>query len=446
MIMKIRFGIICVFFVLIAQSRSQTPVQAATEIMELKNNLSPEMFEEFSRIVTAASSTGTKENLHTTTCTTQECLAAALRTPENARTLILKALALEQTDPALSEEAKKIISTALQIKSQDKHSGERGVLPFDGRRIKLVKPTSLATAASLQSPQSSAEPKIAPAETLPSNARSRPEFEAIRKNRPVIDGKEAERVADLTNEIKTGESTTGSGRITAERVAAAMHGGAAIYWSKPEPYKYSATSVGVTFTPETPPLQASELKQLYKSSSFIVHFGEVPQGPKFDEITQGFLGRTVIHEMGSANDTSEKITNAIELSNVRLSPNTTKIFNALPYERNGKCSQAELKRMRILGNRQAWESLNKQINALSVGWQSYAANKADILKELETGTNQDLIIYAHFDGTYLYLPGAEGEKISLSEIEAVRRREDSLAARRTIILAACGTAVKKNRI
>lgn len=190
------------------------------------------------------------------------------------------------------------------------------------------------------------------------------------------------------------------------------------------------------------PLDAAALKALYASGAPVVHLGDVPPASQLREITGGESDQTVIRKKSSVNQDAKSIARATMLASRPLSPENTVIFNALPQERDAAASKQERSRMQIVGTGEAWGSLNDGIERASEGFKSQTASKAALLEEFRTGTSNVVVIYAHFDGTRLHLPGKEGSlgdnSISLEELSQIDR--SGQPANRLVILVACNTA------
>jgi hypothetical protein len=110
--------------------------------------------------------------------------------------------------------------------------------------------------------------------------------------------------------------------------------------------------------------------------------------------------------------------------------------------------------MQIGGDTKAWKNINGRIADVSDKAQSSekiqakVATKKELLDELEYGSSDVIIVYAHYDDVHqrLHLPGGSGENhanlsdhsISVDEIAKLNRTAG--AQNRVIILASCSTA------
>jgi len=87
-----------------------------------------------------------------------------------------------------------------------------------------------------------------------------------------------------------------------------------------------------------------------------------------------------------------------------------------------------------------WADLNKRINDLANRFPAQVADKKTLLDELHYGDSPFILIYAHFDGERLYLPGVDGDTLSVDEIATIHRANDPTVRERVIVLVACSTA------
>jgi len=271
--------------------------------------------------------------------------------------------------------------------------------------------------------------------TLPAPAQAHPE---LPPERPKID---SERVPDPT----TGK-LPGNGNLSPQaRDAAkdAFNRPKVVLWKKTgslENYhQYRAFEVDQSGGAERP-LSLQGLDNLYKSGSPVVNTGDMPRGEDWRKYVFSHSDQVVIHEKASANRDPAAVAHATELAARPLDRRATRIFNALPQETDPASSFLERTRMGIGGSQAAWQTMNAQIKSVSRGFASQVADKKALLDELHYGSASVVVIYAHFDGTRLYLPGSNGDSLSVEEIARVDRTRDPAARERVIILAACSTA------
>jgi hypothetical protein len=181
----------------------------------------------------------------------------------------------------------------------------------------------------------------------------------------------------------------------------------------------------------------------------IIHTGWYPRGDNWDVYLRSQSG--VIHLDGSANVGIDQVLRAAQLGNVPLSGSNTIVFNALPYETARIPSLKELSRMEVSLRRSDWIDLNRRIDdaqdpltgtVFAKVYSRATATKMALLNELRDGDSNVLLIYAHFDGVNLVLPGSMGGEISMDELRALHRT-DGLhrpSRDRVVVLASCNAA------
>ena len=199
-------------------------------------------------------------------------------------------------------------------------------------------------------------------------------------------------------------------------------------------------------------LSTQELDKIYSTGQTVVNSGDVPSGQNWHAYTADKGDFTVVHEKGSANSTWDAVSGAVALGDQPLNPQRAVIFNALPHETELRASQREHMRMQIGGSTKAWKDLNDRIAHASDKIQSKVATKKELLDELAHGNADVIVVYAHFDGERLHLPGGSAANhenlsdysISVDEIAKIDRATNSSpgngARNRVIVLASCSTA------
>lgn len=210
---------------------------------------------------------------------------------------------------------------------------------------------------------------------------------------------------------------------------------------------YAAYDVSPFLAPSQRPLASDQLHALYNSGAAIVNSGDVPNGANWAALTGNKGAVTVIHEKDSLNSNWNQISQATALGDRPLPPEQTVIFNALPQETTPLASEHELRRMNIVGSTAAWKQLNEQIRRTSAGIHSQVATRQALLSELTNGSSDVIVVYAHFDGKLLHLPGGSAANharladytISLEDLAAINRTAKP-AKNRVIVLASCSTA------
>lgn len=189
-------------------------------------------------------------------------------------------------------------------------------------------------------------------------------------------------------------------------------------------------------------LTFDDFQRLLNSGNTIVNSGEVPRGEGWRRITDQYPAQFVTHEADSANREPGSIAEAAALADRPLDPSSVKVFNALPQLSDGPFGQQERVRMGIGGAPQGWRAVNAGIQAASQGLNSQVATRQALLDELQHGSASVIIVYAHFDGFQLRMPGVSGASVSILDLARINRRGDPAVRNRVIILAACSTAEK----
>lgn len=125
---------------------------------------------------------------------------------------------------------------------------------------------------------------------------------------------------------------------------------------------------------------------------------------------------------------------AAELGDRPIQPNAVHILSALPKLDGWFSGYWELHRMNLeLGQRDAWERLLSNIRSQSLPVPINEASKDSLRNELLYGNDDFVLVIAHNDGHFVYLPGSGGP-ISFDEF---RRLQRSDAPNRTIVLVTC---------
>ena len=184
----------------------------------------------------------------------------------------------------------------------------------------------------------------------------------------------------------------------------------------------------------------AQLNQLVATAGVTMLAGDFPESPGWHRWLSTSCKLCVLPSRRSANrDIPEKAFAALLGREVRSNQNL-RVYNALPSE-TGADGVSERTRMRIEGSEQDWAAVNDRIrDALSIAhhlpnstiWQT--AEKDRLLEELREGESNVVLIFAHSDGSKIYMPGKSGSSISTEELRAVRHWK---APNRVVILVAC---------
>jgi hypothetical protein len=158
--------------------------------------------------------------------------------------------------------------------------------------------------------------------------------------------------------------------------------------------------------------------------------------------------QTDIHYVRIARESSnigeEQKLAAAELAERPLSRDKTKILNGLP-DVPWATAFIELSRMGLdSGEANRWRKVKSETARRlgHIGISDERITKKGVLDELGKGNSDVLLLIAHSDGKHLYLPGLWGEKLSIDEIESIRREE---APNRLIILLVCNAGAGNTR-
>jgi len=179
------------------------------------------------------------------------------------------------------------------------------------------------------------------------------------------------------------------------------------------------------------------LKQSLERGRIFINEGSLPRGNEWRALNDAYPEQMITHEPESANRDEKAIRDAIHLGERPLDPARVKVFNALPHETELQEHFQEQNRMGIGGTLDYWRGLHEDIQARSGAVLPHRATKEALLEELRSGTSDVLMLYAHFDGEHLYMPGARGGSISIQELAQIDRTRDPRVRERIVILVAC---------
>jgi len=136
--------------------------------------------------------------------------------------------------------------------------------------------------------------------------------------------------------------------------------------------------------------------------------------------------------------------NAAHLLDRTAEPGKTRILSALPRARDTKELLRELGRMDLDKSEvAAWQQLQEEMDLVQAdsGFPFEAGTKEAFLNELKEGTNDYVVLIAHFDDERLHFPG--GSTLTLAELTAVQRAE---APQRTVIILSCSAGPVNGRL
>jgi hypothetical protein len=148
------------------------------------------------------------------------------------------------------------------------------------------------------------------------------------------------------------------------------------------------------------------------------------------------LGQTVTVSKLSPKRTDGEAARAATLALRPFKPEQAVVMNGLPYET--EAGQAELARMGLHGTPEGWRSARREIRSAAAAGHIpiKVATRKVVLQELREGQSNVLFVIAHSDSNAIFLPGVAGGKITMQELESIRR---DVAPDRAIVLLACKT-------
>jgi hypothetical protein len=176
----------------------------------------------------------------------------------------------------------------------------------------------------------------------------------------------------------------------------------------------------------------AELETMIGDAATVVHRGDELPTEWQDQLQQKstYLRNS---DRSPKKDLSE-FTNAAHLLERTAEPGKTRILSALPRARDTKELLRELGRMDLDKSEvAAWQQLQDEMDRVQTdsGFTFEAGTKDAFLHELKEGTNDYVVLIAHFDDERLHFPG--GATLTLAEL-AVQRAE---APQRTVIILSC---------
>jgi len=224
--------------------------------------------------------------------------------------------------------------------------------------------------------------------------------------------------------------------------AAALKEPQTLRWEKTQDASGHPTLRASSSMPGFGSMDLATLKKLLDRGGTFVNEGGVPRDKDLRLLIDAYPDRLITHEPESANRDPQAIRAAIALGDRPLNPARVKVFNALPHETELQGHFQEQTRMGVGGTLDYWKGLHEDIGASSGGMLPHRATRDAVLEELRSGTSDVLMLYAHFDGEQLYMPGAHGGTIRVDELAQIDRRSDPRVRNRIIVLVACSTGAR----
>jgi hypothetical protein len=148
------------------------------------------------------------------------------------------------------------------------------------------------------------------------------------------------------------------------------------------------------------------------------------------------FGQTVVVSNASPKQEKRELAHAAALTLRPFKSEEAVVLNALPYETGGSNTQKELTRMGLKDDPKGWRSAQEGIASAAGKIPIRRATKKEVLREFRDGNGNVLLVMAHSASNVIYLPGVEGGKITLQDLDSLRRES---APDRVIVLLACKT-------
>lgn len=134
----------------------------------------------------------------------------------------------------------------------------------------------------------------------------------------------------------------------------------------------------------------------------------------------------------SANNTTAMRLSAAQLGERRFDAARAEMFDALPNIRLGLLGLWDTWRMNLnFADRFEWRKFREEVK-VPEGIPTRAATARDFIDALRNGEKDVLLVIAHNDGTFLYMPS--GQKIAFSDIAALKR---AVTPERVVVLITC---------
>jgi hypothetical protein len=144
------------------------------------------------------------------------------------------------------------------------------------------------------------------------------------------------------------------------------------------------------------------------------------------------LGQTVTVSKLSPKRNDEEAALAATLALRPFKPDEAVVMNGLPYET--EAGPEELARMGLRGTPEQWRSARREIRSAAGHIPMKGATRKTVLQELREGKSNMLFLIAHSDSNAIFLPGVAGGKITMQELDSIRRVS---APDRVIVLLTC---------
>jgi hypothetical protein len=181
-------------------------------------------------------------------------------------------------------------------------------------------------------------------------------------------------------------------------------------------------------------LSANQTKECFNEKDLFVLSGYVT--PADEQWFKTNKAKYVIASAFSPKEFKREQAQAAALLLKRFGSDEIVAFDGLPYEKVAARSRAELRRMGLPVSIKAWRDARKDIHDALGNIATKTANKDGLEQELRSGSKNVLFLMAHSDSESIYLPGLRGGRLSMKELNQIRR---DAAPNRVVVLLACKT-------
>lgn len=179
-----------------------------------------------------------------------------------------------------------------------------------------------------------------------------------------------------------------------------------------------------------------QLRALLRSTDHVVCDSTVPD--ILSEAARTVETNIIRGGMASRNVSTAQLVAASAMVERQLDPQRAEVLNALPRVRSGILGLWDAWRMELpLSMRHEWRKFGEEVT-MPTEIPSQPASAKAILSSLSEGTRDVLLVVAHNNGTYIYLP--TGERVAFAEIKSLKR---AVAPERVVVLLTCRGAVSQ---
>jgi hypothetical protein len=181
----------------------------------------------------------------------------------------------------------------------------------------------------------------------------------------------------------------------------------------------------------------AEINAEIRRASAVIHDGDDLPEEWMRALYSGNLGGYIRKSDRSSNITDNDLKQAASLGSKNFRHDSTSVFNALPAESSLFWSRVELLRMGLdMSDHTEWASVRQEVlqTTAAVSLPVKKAVKTEVLEEFGAGKSDVVLIVAHSEGGKLYLPGRNGEYISIDDLDRIARPD---VPNRIVVLVTC---------